>query len=697
MIDLLSRLVADGQLDEETAGLLLAQYDGGRLDAAFVAGLPLSPGEAVRGVDGERTATALALLLLLLFGGKPPALPLSGRIPGVAVGSLTFAHAGTATLIQRLYGLTARQLAGELAAGALTVRQWQAALGGLLEETLTQQMMLAHGTGALTPAQLQRLDSALRVQQAYLSRFADDVQLRQMAGAPMSEAQLGMRSELYGGASRGLFFEEAELEALALAGDGYVIEYVARDDGNTCLLPNQRVRTQRGWVPVSCLVTGDEVETHDGTFARLVAVHVLEGKQAVRIRAGGFSLEATSDHPVLIERQGRLQWCEAGAVRLGDSVLVKKGSKPLAPRIIHHRSFRQTDDGKAKPLGAFALGGIAALDAFCRVPVRPICFQQKIQRRQVEVKHILADSILAFKRDFGRGENLTHFGFQAALLLRAAVVAIASKRTENATFCRRTRDDTKRFAALLARSHQRRAAAFLRTVVSRLAALPGKHFATSFTRNVDRTLASAGNRTGVIAGSSRGRYGELLAADSAGFCHPVRGVLAVHRTVHAIRAALWDTKHLATERTRLWGGTCRVVCPPKFRGARAAAKLRARSLLASRYSHALAAIDTDIGVCHDLIVPESVISGNVLHAVAGVERISYRGAVYDLMLDRNHTFYAEGIVVHNCGPCYRAQGFYLPGTRHPLPGRDCLGKNRCRCTLRFVLDPVMAAQLRGRP
>lgn len=234
LIDLLSRLVADEQLDEETATLLLAQHDAGNLNAAFVTGLPLSPGEAVRGVDGDHTAAALALLLLLLFGNRSPALPVSGRIPGVPVGSLTFAHAGTATLIQQLYGLTARQLAGELAAGALTVRQWQAALGGAIEETLTQQMMLAHGTGALTPAQLQRLDSALRVQQAYLSRFADDVQLRQLAGAPMSEAALGMRADLYGGASRGLFFEEAELEALALAGDGYVTEYVARDDGNTC-------------------------------------------------------------------------------------------------------------------------------------------------------------------------------------------------------------------------------------------------------------------------------------------------------------------------------------------------------------------------------------------------------------------------------------------------------------------------------
>lgn len=39
---------------------------------------------------------------------------------------------------------------------------------------------------------------------------------------------------------------------------------------------------------------------------------------------------------------------------------------------------------------------------------------------------------------------------------------------------------------------------------------------------------------------------------------------------------------------------------------------------------------------------------------------------------------------------------YLPGTRHPWPARDCLGKDFCRCYLEYRYDPETYRRLGGR-
>lgn len=50
-----------------------------------------------------------------------------------------------------------------------------------------------------------------------------------------------------------------------------------------------------------------------------------------------------------------------------------------------------------------------------------------------------------------------------------------------------------------------------------------------------------------------------------------------------------------------------------------------------------------------------------------------------------------------CGPCTDAErgGPYLVGSNYPRPGEVCLGRGRCRCTLRFVYDPEVYKRLTG--
>lgn len=92
--------------------------------------------------------------------------------------------------------------------------------------------MLGAGRG-LTASELAVVDARVRAQLAYLSRFADEVALRRLDEvplAPLSEEAVGARLSLYGGEARASFYAARERDAAG----GYVVDYVAADDGGTC-------------------------------------------------------------------------------------------------------------------------------------------------------------------------------------------------------------------------------------------------------------------------------------------------------------------------------------------------------------------------------------------------------------------------------------------------------------------------------
>jgi hypothetical protein len=82
-----------------------------------------------------------------------------------------------------------------------------------------------------------------------------------------------------------------------------------------------------------------------------------------------------------------------------------------------------------------------------------------------------------------------------------------------------------------------------------------------------------------------------------------------------------------------------------------------------------------------------------------VERDDYSGVVYDVSLDSGHTFFAEGMLVHNCDVCRELDGLqvtmddpryeeYLP------PNPECLGQDRCRCVWVLIFKAEKPATVR---
>lgn len=69
-----------------------------------------------------------------------------------------------------------------------------------------------------------------------------------------------------------------------------------------------------------------------------------------------------------------------------------------------------------------------------------------------------------------------------------------------------------------------------------------------------------------------------------------------------------------------------------------------------------------------------------------MDRQQHAGHVYDFTIPGDETFWAEGVLVHNCGPCKAVNGKWLGNSiienvnrLYPTGGYiDCQGRDRCR-------------------
>lgn len=223
-IHLLARLVADQELTEEQARKLVAQFDAGTLPEDWQ--LPLDSDVAIRGRKEENEAVALALLLLLLSGQHVKLRP----------GMSYYNAERMASQVQDEFSVRVAGYAQLLANGDMTLEAWHRAMLNATEQHVIQQMMLGNGQPRLTDEQRTELDTTMLEQSAFLSRFADFNALTVGLGGALLVALLASRSELYGGVGRGAFFRSLETAGVARGdlGDGWILEFLARDDKGTC-------------------------------------------------------------------------------------------------------------------------------------------------------------------------------------------------------------------------------------------------------------------------------------------------------------------------------------------------------------------------------------------------------------------------------------------------------------------------------
>lgn len=222
VIALLARSVRDKLITMEQARAILATFDAGR-DVS----LPLAPVEAIR--PGRDIAIAVALAALSVRG--VPAVELIASGPATATLPARSLFAELRDTARTRFHATATNLADDLSNGKITVAEWQARMSDEIDGLLTRMTYLGRGDSLIPAAERAALDATLAREQAFLSRFADQIATREALGTPMSFAQIAARSQQYSGSAYGQWFAAKERRD---SDPNAVVFYRARDDGSTC-------------------------------------------------------------------------------------------------------------------------------------------------------------------------------------------------------------------------------------------------------------------------------------------------------------------------------------------------------------------------------------------------------------------------------------------------------------------------------
>jgi hypothetical protein len=232
LIDLLAQLTADGEITEEqAAGILLNWQTLTGLETI----LPLPMAEGIR--EEEIDDDMILAILIAVLGARAR----GARRPADIYARLAPQYRRPVIdMIQDYHATQAGDLAEDLAAGRLSIEDWQRRVR-TLNQSVTRAMAEL-GAGRDLRGMRDRLTAIQRTQAAYLQRFAEQIAARRLIAAnpqlfPTGAAgltvnQIAARVRLYTGAGRALFFEGAEQDRQGDA--GWVIRYEARDDPDTC-------------------------------------------------------------------------------------------------------------------------------------------------------------------------------------------------------------------------------------------------------------------------------------------------------------------------------------------------------------------------------------------------------------------------------------------------------------------------------
>lgn len=204
-LNFLTQAIKDGQLTEPQAKELLSRFDAKEIDEND---LPLTLEDAIKPTTLDDARRALEIIGLSLI-----------------LSSFSQRSKARDVLQDRF-----EQKVKEQAVGIIKVSNWQSSFIESIQNHILGQSMLGRGR-VLEQADLNYLDDVIRRQFAYASRFADEIAIRKLLGTPMSDADIARRSALYSGSGRAVWFQSYEDEE---AGDGYVVDFVARDDKSTC-------------------------------------------------------------------------------------------------------------------------------------------------------------------------------------------------------------------------------------------------------------------------------------------------------------------------------------------------------------------------------------------------------------------------------------------------------------------------------
>lgn len=444
---------------------------------------------------------------------------------------------------------------------------------------------------------------------------------------------------------------------------------IATLDQRTCLVPNTLIDTISGGKPIQDIRVGDLVKTHKGTYEKVADVMSKDySRQTVNIKTKDGHLECTDDHPILVLREGYCHWVLAKDIQSGDSIFI--ASENGSYNLDHISGDISVKWSVGNPDDIVSIGvqsdnlpcvGVGTLG----VPINAVNFEGNVQAWDKEVNGIPVYLGLLLKY------YSKLFKAQSDILLwfaLASVLMITAWTTKLFTFGIFAGAKSVFLTAIQALIHKDWTPANLRAIYSFVFTGGIKFFATSFADEFPTLhifpLAVYG--TIMIAICIGLWNSKLFSATHAGFTNSSMLKSAFLRAVIKICPLFKFTwSELKFFSTSLAGKLLPISFLPDGSTFHRAAHPASRTFdLGSQNSKFFSANSTSkVGKFSAHVVLSSNLSNR-----------NYNGKVYNLEVENEHTYLANGFVVHNCLSCIA-----LHGTPIPL-GEAVEDHYRGRCT-----------------
>lgn len=433
-------------------------------------------------------------------------------------------------------------------------------------------------------------------------------------------------------------------------------------DERTCLHPTTRLMTERGPVQARRTRRGDRLLTHTGRFLRPDEALVSGvDDELICVGAGGATLRLTAAHRVLVAGREDVRWVYAGDLAVGDLVVGQEALEMAREAGCDYLRLRESPDREP---ARFEIGSLPSvgIGAQC-MPIVAVGLDD--ESAKTEVNDPRTDLCLA---GVGEPEIFEHFA-DPALDGRLGVGGHVAAPGAVASAAGHTRDDPEADPAMGAVDQRGWPSTRLRAVSTpapvsvterRTATLARSADASGRQRAPSRAVVVArgvgdGHLKGVATLGARFRHAVARAAGVGVRVGAAAGVRAVDRPSTRTAEDLAAT-HLAVPR-------------------------RGSALRGSAGVPALAAHrPPGDGLTTD--GTELVHKNSVL--VVGVRGESYSGPVYDFSLSPDRSYFAEGLLVHNCDPCAAIDGTVFDSLEEASEAYagggyvDCEGGPNCR-------------------
>jgi hypothetical protein len=412
----------------------------------------------------------------------------------------------------------------------------------------------------------------------------------------------------------------------------------------TCFPAGTMITTESGPKPIETVTVGERVLTHAGLWRPVTERMAFDyaGKMMELGTGSGNRLVATADHPVLIRRQGNYYWMAAQFCQPGDELWRCVNGE--VDQFAHDR-VRFAVEGQVgqadNPISSLSQpGDLALVGIGAPMPVGAVNLKRSVDLGEVEVDRVTVDGGFLFKGYTEALEAQAHVAFRGGLSAEPPVAMNRAKLLVGHRW-----HDTKLFATRFAGVDLRRAAAGFRAMSSAVVSL-AKGLTASLTSYV---LGLTVTRFAAIDLILLPQGCERLTASRANLVDPYSQAAAGPRAVNLFFAPLADVKRLAASRADFVdpdlaaGGGDSLIGEP----AAGRAEFAPAFGMAGRLIKDLPTLDASHG---DLALE---MNGLRFHGdiITYVNHNKQTITVFNIEVAEDHSYVADGFVVHNCIAC----------------------------------------------